>query len=236
MPGMQLFQTFAVASAVALSACSFHGSSSSGLGADASVDTRPPDARVDAPPDAPLPITLRETETDTVVTGHTSSCLVVASTSTQAETYERTFPLDQFSITGDFLVSKVVFAANSMTALNVTVEVGFYAGSVGDPTLNPALMTWLATELIDVPDGIGQSISTPITATIPAGAVLLVGISAPSYLGHVGMFSIAGTDGDQILPSYYTASSCGTTTPSTRDGHNNQPVGNFLIDVVGFKL
>lgn len=236
MPPMRTkLPVLAIALAIALVGCSFHGESPLDAGthtADARVDARP-----DAPPDAPTPILLRETETNVVVNGHTSFCLANASVNapTQSEVYERTFPLTQFSITGDFRVNTVVFTANSATAKSVTVEVGIYAGSVGDPTLNPALMSWYATSLIDVPDGINQVVQVPITTTIPAGAVLLVGIAAPSYVGLGGTFAIAGTDGNQILPSYYTAPSCGTTTPSTRDSHNGS-VGNFLIEVIGFVL
>lgn len=218
-----------------ISACGFSGSTS--VNQPDATNVMPDSAhQADAAPDAPSFITLRETETSNVVNGNSSMCVMAAGTITQAETYERLFPLSKFAIDSSFSVTSVGFVSSSTSAVGVLVQVGMYAGSVGDPTLNPSLATWLATAVVDLPNGSQQTQSIPISATIPSGAVLIVAVSSPSYASHSGTFLVEGTDGDQVLPSYYMSSSCGTSKPSTRDGRSNAPVGNFLLDVTGLKL
>jgi hypothetical protein len=179
--------------------------------------------------------TLRETIDDVYASGHSDQCL--ASSTTQAQSYERVFPLSMFALAGPMHVPAVSFVTVEAASANgVTVQVGTYAGTIssGTATLDVNAIAWLATANANVPDDLSsQAITVPITASVDSGN-LIASVSSPSYVGVGGTFVVAGTASAQTLPSFWMAPACSTSSPSTHDGRNNANVGTFIIDVVGY--
>lgn len=199
------------------------------IGNDGDAGALDADAATVAPPDAaPTLITLRQTATDTPSDGHSDQC--IASGSTHAETYARLFPL-AFA----FHVVRVDFASDVTSAtgaLDVTVRVGVYSGSISSPTLDPAAISWVATAAANVADGQNLS-STAIGAGMAAGATMIVAVESPDYTNG-SRFLVDGTAGNETGPSYWAAADCSTPELAQHDGRNNADVGTFVIDAIGY--
>jgi hypothetical protein len=209
-----------------------HADAATDAATDAAANTM-----ADAMPDSAVMFTtLRETTDDVYTNGNSDQCLIASAT--QAQTYERVFPLSMFAVMNDLHVTAISFVAVEASGANgVTVEIGTYAGSVsaGTTTLDVNAITWLATALVDVPnDATSQTVSVSLAATLHATDSLIVGIASPSYAGIGGTFVVGGTASSQTLPSFWMASACSTSSPSTRDGRNSANVGTFIIDVAGY--
>ena len=169
----------------------------------------------------PRLVLMTETSDGNVVPGDAVYC------STGTDAWFRAFRPSDFGATGTFHTTRIHFTSElTKSATAVTVAIYGYAGALGGPTLDPALMTEFSTVTGVVPDGNGpQDIWIVRALDVAAASAFVVEVSVPesssSYL-HLGADGAAET-----LPSYYQNAACGQATPAARPGHA------MIIDVEG---
>jgi hypothetical protein len=198
----------------------------SGFGMHIGAPMRPLDAFVppiDAPPGM-MTKTLDENTSDTLAGDTSVACnATFPDIGTLASKYYRVFALSSFGITTDFHVSKVAFQVEDCESagpdcMTVTVDVGTYMGTPG-ATLSTANLHQLATASADIPMIVedsngntpGGTVSTPISATIPAGQNLYFEIDAPDGTDTYQLYVGANAAGQSALS--YTTSKCAGATP-----------------------
>jgi len=179
------------------------------------IDNPPP---IDAPPDAPpqpIQSTLQEPTTTAVTAANSVNCNNFQSggSGTTENHYFRVFTLADFGITKDFNVTQVTFAVEqaSGAAQTATVKVGTYSAVVnaGTTTLDPTKIANLNQVNTNIAIG-ATNIVTPITATIPAGATIIVEIASPDGTGvspQRALFPGTNNSG-QKKPSFVSAPAC----------------------------
>jgi hypothetical protein len=209
------------------------GSCDAVLDAQPSVDSQDPDAPV---PDAPLgPITLQETSDNTIAADNSITCKSNTDGASADQTWFRAFALTDFAITGPFHVTKVHFGIQESAGTpSVVVRVGNYGGAVGATTLDPALITPLASTSVVIPaTTTGEMIDVPIVADIPANGKLAVSIVAPDLRGTspVKRVFIGASTGGETKPGYITSVTCGIT-PLAKRPIDVDPVSFPMVDLI----
>lgn len=186
-----------------------------------------PDARPGNPDAMPQPvaITLSESNSATIGTGVSRACANSFGV-TAENSYYRAFKLSDFGINSAFNVTSVQFAVESAvaevgTSQNAYVRIYNYTGAVGGTTLDTASMSQLANQLTAIPNTTSGTVTSNVTATIPAGGSLVAEIFVPdsdpdgdTYGNELYMG--ANTSGE-TKPSYIRAPDCGSSTPSSFD-------------------
>jgi len=208
------------------------GSCDAVLDARPPLDSQGPDA---TPPDGPLgPITLQETSDNTIAANNSITCKSSDGASTD-QTWFRAFALADFAITGPFHVTEVHFGIQESAGTpSVVVRVGTYGGAVGATTLDPSLITSLAsTSVVIAATTTGEMIDVPITADIPANGKLAVSIVAPDLQGTtpVKRVFIGASTGGETQPGYITSVSCGIT-PLAKRPIDVDPVMFPMVDLI----
>lgn len=218
---------------VFLGACSFHAGDNA-----TSDDDGMPDASsdgtgtIDTGPDAPRVIVLSETTSDVPKIGKSVFCHN-GSGMTHDNGWYRGFAMTDFpEVSGTFHVSAVHFASEATLNATPTATVYSYTGAIGGSTLDPAMMTPIATLVAPVPDSATpQALTFAMTADITAGTSFVVGVAATDIENGQGIpiseFHLAGNDAGQTKPSFYSSSACGIAQPAAQGG------SDFIISVEG---
>jgi hypothetical protein len=209
------------------------GSCDAVLDAQPSVDAQDPDGPL---PDGRLgPITLQETSDNTIAANNSITCKQNTDGASTDQTWFRAFALADFAITGPFHVTKVDFGIQESAGTpSVVVRVGNYGGAVGATTLDPALITPLASTSVVIPaTTTGEMIDVPITADIPANGKLAVSIVAPDLRGTspVKRVFIGASNGGETQSGYITAVACGIT-PLAKRPIDVDPVSFPMVDLI----
>ena len=213
-----------------LAACAGGGGATADAGADAHV-------YLDAPgPDAAISISLNETA-DTTVNGGVTTCVDGnPNTTTHGNTFDNTwyraFQLSDFpQIAGGMHISAVEFGvAVAKSAGTVTVNVGSYAGSVGDMTIDTTMIAPLASATALPPDtgAMSEEMNVPLDADIPPGGKFVVEIAAPNIV-QTGQFYVGATPASETHPGYWSSTACGQASPAALPEQG----GHVIITVVG---
>ena len=176
--------------------------------------TPTPTPTASASPSCPPVITESSTQTITPLnsvscnngTGHTDN------------SYWRAFNMTSFVGSNSYNVTSVSFGIEQATGAGGTqpITVRLHTSNQNFPTGWPASLTQIGTATVNVPDSASNTIFTvPITATVPAGAQLVMEVFTPD--GTVaGNLLFMGSNADpESAPSYLSAAACGITTPTT---------------------
>jgi hypothetical protein len=129
--------------------------------------------------------------------------------------YMRVFDLvNDFSISGPINVTSVDFGielADGATGTQpVTVNIYTLSGSLLFSNL-----TLVASQPISVPDQSLTILNVPISASIPAGSLLVVEIYTPSGQVSGNSFFVGSNNLGQTDPTYLAAADCGVPEPAT---------------------
>jgi len=197
-------------------------------------DDQPIDAPVHVPIDAPVMATLSNTVNSTMTYGNSIGC-VNQSNGRMADTnWYRTFQLSDFGIAGVFHVQSIslsVQQADGMPA--VTTTLASYAGNVD--TLDTSMMTTLGTpQTIQPPvstDHLGENVTVPYAADIPAGGKFVVQVSIAQQTSDNHYMFIGASTGGEHHPGWYSSVACSHSTPVTTAAAGG--TGQIIIDVVG---
>lgn len=204
-------------------------------------------------PDAPPGVMTRTlTQTTTMaIEGNTSIACANNPPGTNANNYYRVFDLPAAGITTGFKVTQVQFGVEHCDQINgtagavVAVRVGTYDGVPG-AQLDQAVMTVLASNpTVQVPEVIesngvtaGETITAPISATIPAGKQMFVEIDAPDGHNQYYLYLGANNDGESGF-GYVLAPGCSSNgVPITKPTNISSvsatfPAVHLLITVTG---
>lgn len=215
--------------------------------ASANVDDRPPDSGdnppIDGPPQpidgpdidaAPVAVTLSQSADMTVSVGKSLACGVAAEGYTAENSWYRVFTLTDFGITGPLSVNQVTFGVQeSAGTQQVQVKLGTYNGALGGNNIDTGLITALNSVNVGVPPTTtGQILSTPITATVPAGGKLVVEIFTPDHEGTTTHFYVGASAGNETAPGYLRAPDCGANQPASVKSLNAS-AGAIILSVNG---
>jgi len=166
------------------------------------VDTPPP---IDA---APAMVTLSQTSQTTI--GPSSSVTCGNSTTTSENSWYRVFKLSDSGITSDLTLSTISFGVQEAVGTpTVDIKVGTYAGVASTTSIDPSMITPIATATATVADATATTTrldTVPLAATIPAGSQLVVEIHLASQTNKI--FYIGGNASAETHVSYLRAPAC----------------------------
>ncbi len=129
-------------------------------------------------------------------------------------TFYRAFPLSDFSISGDYLLTAVEFGVEQLTTNEpggFPVTVSVYSTTGTFPANWPDSYNLVATQTIFLFDETLTMHTVPLSATIPAGSTIVAAVAVP--LTDATFFQIGSNNEGQLAPGYITAEACGLLTP-----------------------
>lgn len=146
----------------------------------------------------------------------------------------RVFDLGAFGITEYFDVQTVEVGIQTAVAGSGGVQPGTINLYTLDGPLTWANMTLIGTADFDIHDGDALSVvSVPVTATAPAGSVLVVDFSIPDGQAQGHSFWPGSNNLGQTAPSYIASVACGMSDPvDTAD--IGFPDMHLVINVIGY--
>jgi hypothetical protein len=176
--------------------------------------TPSPTATPSTTPSCPPVITQSSTQTITPLnsvscnngTGHTDN------------SYWRAFTMNSFVGSSAYCVTSVSFGIEQATGAGGTqpVTVRLYTSNQPFPTGFPASLTQVGTATVNVPDSASNTVfQLPITATVPAGAELVMEVFTPDGTVAGNLLFIGSNADPESGPSYLSAAGCGINTPTT---------------------
>lgn len=200
---------------------------------DSSISGPPIDAPV--PIDAPAPATLSETVNSTMVYGNSIGCISQDGNNTMSDTtWYRAYQLSDYSITGPFHVQSIGFSVQEAAGNpTYTISIGSYAGAIGGATIDPSMITQIATTTLQIPatSGMtGEDETVPLVADLAAGSKLVVEISIPQQSGKNHYAFLGATTAGETHPGYYSSTGCTTALETTIAAGGT---GQIIMNVVG---
>ncbi len=180
-------------------------------------------------------VQLTETAGDEIAPQSSVTCYAPGAQSTEDQTWVRTFRLSDWNHPGAFQVSTVTFwVTDARSARGILVGLGTYGGPFGGATIDPDLITPLASVTIDVDDVAAplppKQVAPPISAEIGAGQVLVVAVRSPSLRSVSGSLHIGATNAAEATPGYFASTACSIPYRSTQALGIS---GHLAIEVVG---
>jgi hypothetical protein len=160
----------------------------------------------DAPPGAPVDITLSQTASSDIVALNSFDC------PQKANSFFRVFTPRSQGVTNAFTVAEVDFGIQSASdAIAATMKILPYTGTPGD-TLDPTLIgTALVTQPVQIAaTTTSTTMRVPIAATIPALTSFAVELDVP---GPADLY-IGTNTGTETQPGYLLAPDCGINVPT----------------------
>ncbi|HEY5920827.1 MAG TPA: hypothetical protein VIV11_04115 [Kofleriaceae bacterium] len=226
------------------------GGGGSGTGKDAMVEPLPDAAPLPDAPPGMQQVTLSQTTNNTMAVGLAIACsssILNVPIGTRDNSWYRVFKLSDYGIAGAFNVQRVTFYSDyawggTGVTQPATVKIGTYAGTLEADTLTVASITPITSKPITIPDadssdGVDPPVITDLTATIPAGANLLVEIALPDGYNDGNFFYIGVSAGGETKKGYIraTPAGCNMTAPKSLTSATgiNRPDNSILLTVTG---
>ena len=171
----------------------------------------------------------------TIKDDHSISCNTVGVT--RANTFYRSFDLNDFGITSAYDITAVEFGIERLVATPIVgypIKISIYTTDAPFPTGNLTLINEITENLQS------QTLtlhSSSIAATIPANSEFVVAIAVASDVlteGGAGLasFEIGSNDAGETAPSFIEAASCSLVTPKTFS-LQGRPDINIVMNIVG---
>lgn len=144
-------------------------------------------------------------------------------TTSSANEYLRFFNLSASGITQSYQIDNVQFGISSLrtptlpAGFPLTVNIYSTTSATFTPAAFPASFSLEASETVLVQvASVGTNIIVPISATIPVGTNILVGLSYETQAtGSLNQIFLSANDLGQSAPNYIVAAGCGIAIPST---------------------
>jgi len=198
-----------------------------------------PDASlIDAPPQQ---ITMTQTMSNAITRNNSFGCF--RGGVTRENSYYRVFFPADHAIATPLHITQVSFGVEFASAgLDVVqpaaVRLGVYGGTPSGTTLDTTLVTPLAEERIEIPDGEGTTVNVPITADLQPSQNLIVEIAIPDGLADANEFAIGTNSQGERRPGYTRGPVCGVISPTTMhsiaaSASPPLPLADLLIAVTG---
>ena len=156
---------------------------------------------------------------------------------TSENTFYRSFNLADFGISSAYDITSIEYGIENLSGTptgGYPITVKIYTSDATFPTGNLTLINE-ATEMLQ-----NQSLqvhNTPISATIPAGSEIVVGIYVPSDATTDGgngqvSFQIGSNSAGETAPSYFKAPACGLTSPVTFESQGRPDI-HMVMNING---
>lgn len=193
---------------LAIAGCARAGKENSIIGGLA--DAGPSDAQIDASQRT----TLTQTASNAIVARNSFCCPL------GPNSYYRVFTLADYRITTTLHITQVDFGIDDASAGQganqpATINIGTYAGPLGDTTLDLSQVRMISSVDIKIPDGSATAMMVPITADIAPDASAIVELALPDP-GSSGDSFFVGTNTDaELQPGYIREPTCNHTAPTT---------------------
>ena len=187
------------------------------------------------PIDAPISVTLSETVTSDIVYGGSWGCSDGNGRNGDVNWY-RGFQLSDFSITTLFHVQQIMFGVQESDGMpTITVTLASYTGNIDGATVDSTMLTTLGTpQTVQIPvstDMVGEKVTVPYVADIPAGSKFVVEVSIPNQTANNHYMYIGATTSGEHHPGYFQSVACSVSAPIT--SVTAGATGQFIINVVG---
>lgn len=181
---------------------------------------------------SPVPVTLSQSVDNTTITTFNSiSCN--AGGLHADNSYIRVYDLASEGVTDEFTLTSVDFGVETASSAGGSqpVTVNIYTLPAATP-LTFANLTLVSTAAASVADGSAFIQNVPVSATIPAGSIMVVELFTPDGQGVGNSFFIGSNAAGETSTSYLAAASCSIFEPTdvTTIGF---PGMNIILDVNG---
>src|SRR5690606_765818 len=173
--------------------------------------------------------TLSHSLSDTIVFATSIACSLDAGFTTVDNSYLRRFDLDDFGIAGDLEVTEVTFGVEEATPHTLTVNL--YAMADAHGPFEYGNFQRLESVEHDLPATNLSLVTVPLTATVPAGASLVLEVTSPDLAG-VGKFFLGANGAGQTGPSYIRTAPCDVPEP-TDVADIGFPLVHWVMSVTG---
>jgi len=129
-----------------------------------------------------------------------------------ANSFLRSYDLDDFGVEGDFDISELQFAQGSASD-GVEITLNIYTADNTDLTVANMELVASTTHDADSADDL-TLVTVPMEATIPAGSIVVFEVSAPDSGDLPGQTYFPGNNSaGQNAPSYLMSADCDINTP-----------------------
>lgn len=165
--------------------------------------------------DAPKQTTLTQTTSNAIVASNSFRCPL------GPNSYYRVFTLADSGITTTLHVTQVDFgiqdaiAGNSGTDQPATVNIGTYAGPLGNTTLDLAQIRPISSADIKIPNGSATTMTVPIAADIAPTASAIVELALPDPATSQDSFLVGTNTDGESHPAYTLEPKCSHPSPTT---------------------
>lgn len=176
------------------------------------------------------PVPVSHSGSTQVRPGHGLACYNQVNGHTRDNQYLRTFPLPEFGIEDDFLVTDVTFGVQRVhPEADLTVNLYTLEGA-----LRYANLDLLATEPVTLDaTQAGRLVTVPVRSRVPAGSTLVVELASADLLG-TGWFVPGTNDQGETAPSYLASQTCGLPEPTRfADVGSGAPDVHLVMSVTG---
>jgi hypothetical protein len=157
----------------------------------------------------PVGQTLSQSSSETITAGNAISCGNNETGTTNANQFLRAFTLSDFGIDSAFEVSSIRFGIEALS-VEVPVTINLYTL---DGSLSYFNLQRVATTITVQPAQALTLVDVPITASIPAGATLVLEVEIPDLGGVNGNFVPGSNAAGQSAPSFIAAARCNAAEP-----------------------
>lgn len=157
----------------------------------------------------PIGQTLSQSSSEVITAGNAISCGNNETGTTNANQFLRAFTLSDFGIDSAFAVSSIRFGIEALS-VEVPVTINLYTL---DGSLSYFNLQRVATTTTVQPAQSLSLVDVPITASIPAGATLVLEVEIPDLESLNGNFVPGSNAAGQSAPSFIAAARCNAAEP-----------------------
>jgi PKD repeat protein len=187
------------------------------------------DIKVDLPEHFLNQATITHSISQTIMPGNFISCSYDGGATTKENGFLRTFFLEDFDISGNFVISEVSFGIEGINLEPIEITVNLY--TLNTLPFTYSNMTLIGSESVILTIQALTVVNIPINATAPAGSTLVVEVDVPDTSGTAA-FYMGANDLGQTAPSYWRSASCGLAQP-TSFANIGYPNVHIVINVTG---
>jgi hypothetical protein len=182
---------------------------------------------------APGAETLRQAGDDRVASNIVIGCTNPDDTTADGSWY-RLFSLAAEGITTSFQVERVTLGiCVAIGTPEVQLKLALYAGGATDTILDLSKVTPLTSQTVAIPPTqITELVDVPISATVPAGSLLLVEVEIADLEGTGLEVNMGFTAAAETQPAYVRSPLCGPAVP-TKTTFAMQPTAHLVLTVTG---
>jgi cysteine-rich repeat protein len=189
--------------------------------------------------ESPRRVILRQTSTDAIVASHSASCRDTGTGATYQNSWYRRFALADHAITDKLAIEEVSLGLDEAvpgggaTTQPIVLRIHDYRGPAAGTSLDPALMTELASTTISVPSSAGILLTTPIAVELDAGSRFVVEVFVPDGQVSGNRFRLGANASGETQPAFLLAPTCSVSVPTAIPSIVTDRMVHYVLKVTG---